>query len=365
MRTVHMNAVLKAALMVLGSGAVLLLAGAFPLAGAPGVYRGGLMLLLGLAVVVLCLWGAWRVARGHMVRLICGMLCLFLACAGLVAAWRFGELAVGLQGKDDVAGAIAALWFGRVGLLCNAMVGLLFTAIFGFLTLRLMQRRLWLAALHIWVALLLVGANVDFFGAEVNYRVSVPPVSDGRSWVSIGGEESPAIRISVLSFEVQRYEDAAVCTLLHHVNGAWQPVGAPVRQGEEYVLGEERWPVSSLRSEPGMAQRYLLLPGKPLRMLLEGAAPVKDYRAICRLTICRPTGDEVREELLRVNHPISCEGYLIYLMNYTPPTHAGQPLMVDMEVRRAPGRVPALLSMLGIIICTFGWCFSKREEVAA
>lgn len=355
-----MGRLMKATLMALAAGCVLLLAGAFPLAGAPGVYRGGLMVSLGLVVIVLCLWGAWRLARGQVWRLLGGMLCLFLAVAGCVGVWRFGTMACFLGARGTESVAAVAVWFGRVGMICHALVAAMFVGIFGYLALRLMRQRLWLAALHGWVALLLVGANVDF-KQEVSYRLSAPSVADGSAEVSVGsGEER--IGIAVLSFDVQRYDDATPCTLLQHVDGEWRALGTPQREGDVYVLGNERWAVDSLQRAPGLAGRFLLLPGKPTRMLMEGAAPVKDYRATCRMTT---RGGQVREEVLRVNHPISCEGYLVYLMSYTMPTQEGMPPRVDIELRRAPGRLPALLSMLGIIICAFGWAFCPREEVAA
>lgn len=358
-----MSKLLKATLLLLGAGCVLLLAGGLPWGGVPGVYRGGLMIILGLVALAFCLWGAWRLARGHIARLLCGELCLFLACAGVVAVWRFGCSAASFPGEVDVDMAVTAAIFGRVGLVCHALVGLLFAGIFGFLTLRLMTRRLWLAALHVWLAMLLLGANVDFC-SELTLKMSAPVDASGEAYCA-HGSDTEMMRIAVVGFDVLRYEDAATYSLLRHENGAWQPIGAPERQGNELVLGEERWPMDSLRSAPGILQRFALLKGEPPRMLLENPAPVKEYRATCRITLQKAEGDEVREEVLRVNDPIYCEGYWIYLMNYTQPARFDEPVVVDLEVRRAPGRWLALFAMLGIIMCSFGWAFGRREEVAA
>ena len=359
-----MNRLLKTTLMVMGAGGVLLLAGAFPLAGAPGVYQSGLMVLLGQVVMLLCLWGAWRIARGHKGRLLCGMLCMFFACAGIVAAWKCTLLAIEFPGKE-VEGGVAALWFGRMGLICYVLVGALFAVIFGFLTLRLMNRRLWLAALHAWVVVMLVGVDIDFVAAGVNQviKIELPPSRDGSTYIGFGetGEGKTYIRIAMLDFDI-RHHEAASCTLLRHANGRWVPIGEPKRQGADYVYGEERWPADSLRSTEGMPRRFLLLPGEPPRMLLEGPTAVKEYRATCRITLIRQEGDEVRDEVLRVNHPISIEGYTLYLMSYKLPTHKDDPIIVEMELRRAPGRKAVLLAMLGIILCAFGWAFSPQKE---
>ena len=50
-----MSSWLKGGIMALGAACVLLLAGAFPLLGAPEVYRSGAMLLLGVITIILCL----------------------------------------------------------------------------------------------------------------------------------------------------------------------------------------------------------------------------------------------------------------------------------------------------------------------
>ena len=78
-----MTALLKGGIMALGAACVLLLAGAFPLMGAPEVYRSGAMLLLGGLTVLLSLWGGWRLAAGARGRLVFGLVCLFFTIAGL------------------------------------------------------------------------------------------------------------------------------------------------------------------------------------------------------------------------------------------------------------------------------------------
>lgn len=353
-----MNALLKATAMTLGAGCVLLLAGGFPLAGAPGVYGCGLMLLLGWVVALLCLWGAWRLSAGARVRLICGLVSVFLACAGVVAVWDFGRAVVEFSGEGMGSVSAVALWFGRLGLVSYALVGLMFAGIFGFFAVRLMHRRLWLVALHLCVPLLLLGAHIDYVAESVDtLRI---PVGGAAVQAPHGG-----FSISIPDFEVSRYEDAAKYTLLRHEGGAWRPIAMVDRQGDELVVGGERYAISELHRAPDSEQRFLLLPGAPPRLLLEGLAPVQEYRARCRLTINGAQGQTTREELLRVNDPISCEGRLIYLMNYIPATTSGSSTLVEVQVRRAPGRLPALLGMVGIILCTAGWAFSNQEKKTA
>ncbi len=85
-----MSTLLKACLMALGAGCVLLFAGGFPQLGAPSLYHGGAMLLLGVLLAGLSLWGALRLAKGNVLRLCFGLFCSFLAVIGLVALLRYG-----------------------------------------------------------------------------------------------------------------------------------------------------------------------------------------------------------------------------------------------------------------------------------
>lgn len=360
-----MSKSLVMSLLVLSAGCVLLLAGGIPYGGVPMVYRGGLMLLLSLVVLVLSLWGAWRLSHGGRARLVCGLLCAFLASAGALGAWYLFSLLVnfpGLAAAGSEAGPTVASLAGMLGFGCMGLVGVLFAGIFGFLAVRIMQRRLWLAALHLCVVVLLVGINLNYRSGESRV-ISVPVGGDQAAvtWLPADGAE-PGFGLRIREFEVQYYEGAETYTLLRHEGGAWVPAGTPVRRGDDVVLGEERWPVAALSVGQGMNNRYLLLPGSPARLLLEATpAPVKLYRARCSIHTRGAQGDSVTEAELRVNHPIQAAGYMLYLMSYEP-GRAGKPTALMLQLRYAPGRGLVIFSMLGIIMCTFGWAFSSKES---
>ena len=156
--------------MALGAACVLLLAGAFPLLGAPEVYRSGAVLLLGALSVLLCFWGGWRLAAGARGQLVCGLVFLFFTVAGLNMLFLYGAKAL------EYAAIGGAMWAGFVGMGCVALTGVVFMAVFGFLCCRVMNKRiLWLAGAHWAVALLGIGAFVDAGGlrAFAGERLSV------------------------------------------------------------------------------------------------------------------------------------------------------------------------------------------------
>lgn len=343
----RMKKSIKATLMALGAVAVLLLAGGFPPTGVPGVYHGGAMLLAGLAALVLCLWGAWRLAAGQRALLAVGLVCIFLALAGVCGFWSFGAEAY------RMARVGGPMWFGAVGVGCMAAIGMLFAAIFGFLAWRVMSRKLWLAALHLCGALTLLGAWGDaLYGQE--QPLSLPIGSPGEPLpLSGGGTLLPF----VTHFDITRYEGSESYTLLRHENGRWVPLGTPQRQGDAVVYGTESWPVEQLQRVARMPQPFLLIPGQPPRLLLQNEAPVKGYRADCRFTIRSGTEqpEEVRELTLRVNEPAAVAGWRFYLMSYRPLSGGG--VRVELLARRAPGRWLTLLGLWGIILCTAGWCY--------
>ena len=131
-----MSSVLKLSIMALGAACVLLLAGGFPLMGAPAVYRGGAMLLLGLVSTLLCLWGAWQIAAGQRVRLVFGLVFLFFAVIGLVMMGSYASqgFAFAQQGGP--------MWMGALAMFCTALSGVVFFVVFGYLTYRVMTRLL-------------------------------------------------------------------------------------------------------------------------------------------------------------------------------------------------------------------------------
>lgn len=347
-----MSKLLKGTLMTLGAVAVLLLAGGFPPTGVPGVYHGGAMLLAGLVVFALCLWGTWRLAKGQLAQLLVGLLCVFLAGAGAVGLWLFGAEAWRL------AGIRGPMWFGAVGVGCMAAIGALFAGIFGFLAWRLMHRGLWLAALHLSTALVLVGAGTDILYSQ-EQALSLPVGSPGTP-LPLGSGGS--LTLLVKNFEIERYEGSESYELMRHEGGRWVHLGTPQRQGEYIVYEGESWPINQLKRLAQMPRPFLLIPGQPPRLLLQGEAPVKAYHAYCQLTLRHGEQQETQELTLRVNEPATCEGWRFYLMSYRPLRDGT--MRVELLARRAPGGFLTLLGFIGIMLSTAGWCYRPQAANA-
>lgn len=341
---------LKASLMVIGAVCVLLFAGGFPRLGAPDLYRGGAMLLLGVIGAMLSLWGAVRLAAGQAVRMIVGMLLAFLALAGVAVLLRYGAGAVDLAQKGG------AMWAGAVGMGCTALTGLLFVAIFGYLATRLLTPRLWLAMAHVSVFLVALGAYLDFCG-EVTATLALP--ADGsvraRSVQTEDEREWPlGFSLAVKEFEVSFYDDVTRYEIASARNGRWEnPQELSLRDGRLW-LGNESWPLSDLKTAPGIDRPFLMLPGETPRLIMQMPPTVKEYRALCELQTDYKGMPESRTELLRVNEPIECKGWLISLMSYRP---MGNSQLVIMQVRRAPGRICAMSGMLGLLLSLAFWCW--------
>lgn len=348
---------LRATLIVLGGVCLLLLAGGFPLLGTPEVYRSGIMLLLGVAAGVLALWGGWRLAVGQRAQFIFGLVSTFFAMVGLVVVWRYGCRAV------DYAGQGGPMWFGAVGMACTAVVGGLFTTIFGYFVLRLMKRRLWLAGAHWSLVLLAIGVYTDYC-CEVTAVAQLP--SNGRVTVCEvmtpeGEKVQLPFTLRVDSFATTYYGEDTF-SLYRREGSGWELIGHPEQEVDCLRYGDELWALEDLRMSEGMPQPYLLLPGEPERLLMRDARPVKSYSAACHIETDYRGRRELRDEVVRVNEPIECKGWLIYLNSYTP---MGRSTLVTLQLRRAPGRVAALSGMVGLILCTACWCWWRREGAAA
>lgn len=343
--------------MSLGAACVLLLAGAFPLMGAPEVYRSGAMLLLGGLVVLLCLWGGWRLATGLRWQLIVGLIFLFFTVTGLNMLVQYGAKAV------EYAGIGGPMWAGAVGMGCVALTGAVFMAVFGFLCCRVMNRRvLWLAGAHWAVALLGIGAFAD---AAYEVRVPVTLPADARTelteLVLDDGRILPlGFRLRVDDFEVKHYDDATytIYTFDKGRPGAAQPVEC---RGDMLHLGQECWPVSALKSAPGMPHPFLMLPGTPARVLVQKPGTVRDYCAKLVAFTDHRGRPETHKADLRVNSPFACKDWRFSLSSYRDD---GGRYEVLMQARRAPGRFAALCGMVGIIICTAVWCWWRKEGQA-
>ena len=160
-------------------------------------------------------------------------------------------------------------------------------------------RRLWLAGLHLSLVLLLVGVGLDAAG-ELRCPFLLP--ADGRSELSSvlrpdNRREPLGMSLCLESFEVQRYASAG--------------------------------------------------------------APVKDYRARCRVT---PEGAAPFTAELTVNRPLDCAGWRISLLDYR--RYRGQTL-VRLQARRSPGRLVVRAGLVGTMLFSCLWCWwPKRKEVA-
>lgn len=354
----EMSKSLKATLMVIGAACVLLFAGGFPRLGAPEVYRGGAMLLLGVIGAVLSLWGAARLATGSLLRFLFGMLLAFFALAGVAVFLRYGAAALELAGQGG------AMWAGAIGMGCTALTGVLFVCIFGYLATRLLTCRLWLAMAHFSVFLIALGAYLDFCG-EVTATL-VLPADGSRSASAVradDGTEWPlGFTVTVKDFDVSYY-DTERYEIAVSRNGRWENARELKLRDGRLVLGEESWPLSSLKTAPGIDRPFLLVPGEPPRLIMKMPPPVREYRALCEVQQVHRGMSETREELLRVNEPIERAGWLLSLMSYQP---MGSSSLVIMQARRAPGRIPAMAGMLGLVLSLAFWCWGlgRRTESA-
>lgn len=344
-------------LMVLGAACLVLLIGGFPLWGEPSVYRSGLMLGLGISAGLLSLWGGWRLAVGQRARFVCGLVSTFFACAGVVVFWQYGGKAL----QYTTMGGL--MWLGALGMACTAMVGLLFTSIFGYFAYRFMTRRLWLAGVHWSLFVLALGAYLDYCG-EVRAFAQLP--SHGRTSVcevmtAEGEKVQLPFTLRVDAFHASYYGDDSYSLYLRQGEG-WELLGHPEVVVDCLKYGEEMWALENLQSAPGMPQPFMLLPGsdeQPDRLLMRNARPVKDYAATCHIETEHRGRNEVRDEVVRVNAPLQCKGWYIYLNSYSTMSSS---TLVTLQLRRAPGRFPALAGMVGVILCTACWCWWRREE---
>ena len=243
-----MKKALSATLMLLGALCVLLLAGGFPLMGAESVYRGGAMLLAGGLSLALAAWGAWSLAAGARARLIIGAVFLFFAVAGVAVLRRFGLMAC------DFASQGGVMWWAALAMCCTALVGCIFTGVFGYLVTRLYTPRLWLAAAHLWLAVLLLGV-----AADVAWEVKSPLVlpADGQ-------------------------------TEVHEL---------VTEQGEILPL-KFALTVKDFAVEP------------------DDVGGVKAYRATCHIVTDHKGRREEYDRTLAVNEPLECKGWLISLDSY-------------------------------------------------
>lgn len=344
-------------LMALGAGLVLLLGGGCPILGAPEVYRSGAMLALAALVAILGLWGAYTLSRKKAPRLLLGMLFAYMAVVGLVVLREYG-----LKGLEYCAQG-GPMIFGAVGQFCTALVGVIFTSVFGYLTSRLMTRRLWLAALHLCVSVMVCGAFIDY-AYEVKERVTVPANGSQvlESVQTAEGSELLGFKLRVLDFHESFYDDAPTYSLFTmQADGAGETVEVACEDGMLLVDGE-RIPATELKKAPNLPPPCKVLPGNPPRVVVQNPPTVKEYSSTCEVATIHRGREEKYNATLRVNEPLSVKGWQVYLESHG--MNRGEPC-VCLLLRRAPGRLAVISGMVGIIVCTACWCWWRKEDEAA
>lgn len=361
--------------MILGAACVLLVAGAFPVLGAPVVFKGGVMILLGVVAALLSLWGGWRLSAGKHAQFIFGLVSLYFTTSGLIAAWMYGSKAV----SHAMLGG--AMWFGALAMVCTMVVGLLFATIFGFFLLRLMKPRLWLAGAHWCCALIVAGAMVDFC-AEKNAYLYATAGSGGRIDQVVtpaGGPLPLGFALQVNDFKVAHYDTPQTAPARHHLmirenrgeyeafvymQNRWVPLppGHLKREGTVLHLGERTFNVADVKAHPGLTHPCLMV-SSPMPAGISSSGTVQEYSADCTVYTDHRGRPETRHENLRVNHPIACKDWHLYLLSYDYNPISNK-VTVLLQARKAPGRWYTLAGMVGLIICTACWCWWKREKIA-
>ena len=346
------NPMLRATGMLLGALCVLLLAGGLPWGGIEAVYGGGLMRVLGGLAGGVAVWAAWKLSAGHRLRMLVGRVALFFVVSGvgvLLHCWEKAQHCASLGG---------GMWFGAVGMGCLAVVGVLFSVIFGYLAhLCLRVEKLWLAVAHLGIVLVVVGAFVDVCCEQrlaVTRHVGAPSVLQGKS-----ADKLAPFEVEVKDLHVERYASSESYTLLVHRSGRWLPIAVAKREGDSFRCGQEIWPVENLRALPGGEGRYLALPGSPARVLVQQPGQVREYRAVCRFSPTLGEG-EGRDVTLRVNHPASLDHWQIYLMNCSADGR-----QVQLLLRCAPGRPLVFAGLLGVLLSCFAWAFRDKRSTRA
>jgi len=320
--------------------------------------------LAGILAVCLSLCGAYCLAKGQIPRLIGFVIASFFCVAGLLVSFRFG------------AEALENFYKGGFGLLvgismaCTACTGLLFFGIFGYLLKRIASKTLSLAMVHISLVLLASGAYIDYYyeeNAMVEIIVGAPhSVKDVRLIEDEASSDDALQELStsriplgfsirVKEFNITHYPNAPY-TLYRMKNKAWEPYkkGLLAHRGRITYKGES-WNIEDMQNIAEQNQNFLLIEGFPQRLLLQDTPSVKEYLALCELTDKK--GMLIEE--LRVNDPIVRYGWQLSLVKHQ--SIAGQQIL-QIQARRAPGRILAKIGMVGLILSVTAWCWWRKKE---
>ncbi len=330
---------------------LLLVAGALPAGGAPAVYRGGLMVFLALVLGLLSLYAVLRLAGREWWRLALALAMGFLFVGGVAAMWMYG-----LEGWRFASGG-EWRWLGGLGLWCTAFIGAGMAAVGGLGVYKLMNGRLWLAAVHLSLVAMGLGCMADMTG-EVKGMVAMPSAQNRgraamRDRLEDEGKAYPfGFSIGVKNFEVTYYESKTY-GLYAYEGRSWKHLASTeAEDGGISFPGESRLSESDVKPLPGMPRPMYVLGGG--KVVVKEEAPVKSYEALCVIE----DGKDSVELPVRVNEPLFRGDWIFYLLSFRDVR--GEPV-VQMMARRSPGRIWMLGGIAGLLVSTAFWCWMPRE----
>lgn len=338
--------------MLMGAALLLLVAGALPVGGAPAVYRGGLMLVLAAAMGLVSLYAVFRLAGREWWRLALALAMGVLFVGGISAVWMYGR-----EGWRFASGG-EWRWLGGLGLWCTAFFGAGMAAVGGFGVYRLMNRRLWLAALHLALVAMGLGCMADYT-EEVKGMVAMPsaqnrekPVMHDR--LDDRGQAYPfGFSIGVKNFEITYYESKTYGLYSYTGKGWKRLASAEAENGRVVFPGEIEIADREVRPLPGMPRPMYVHGGG--KVVVKEEDPVKSYEALCVIE----DGKETVELPVRVNQPIFYGEWIFYLSSFREGPVGGP--IVLMTARRTPGRLWMLGGIAGLLVATAFLCWMPGE----
>lgn len=342
--------------MLMAAALLLVVAGALPVGGAPEVYRGGLMLALAAAILLASLYAAFRLAGREWWRLVLALVMGFMLVGGVAAAWMYG-----LEGWH-FARSGEWKWLGSLGMWCTAFFGCGMAVVGAWGLYRLLDRRLWLAAMHLALVAMGVGCLADCAG-EVKGMMTMPSARKAgrvamRERLAVGERVYPfGFSVGVKDFKISYYDNAAYGLYEFTGTGGWKRLAlAHEEEGGRLAFpGGVNLLAKELKTLPGMPRPMHVLGGG--RVVVEEEPTVKSYEAVC---VIEEEG-KLTEQIVRVNEPLHYKDWIFYLLSYRD-AH-GVP-SVQMMARRSPGRPWMLGGIGGLALSTVFWCWSPDKQKA-
>lgn len=338
--------------MLMAAALLLVVSGALPVGGTPAVYRGGLLLALAAAISLASLYAALKLSGRQWWRLALALLMAFMLVGGVSAAWMYG-----LEGWRFAQGG-EWKWLGSLGMWCTAFFGCGMAIVGAWGMYRLLDRRLWLAALHLSLVAMGLGCFADYMG-ETKGMMTLPSAQNtGRmamheQLVDEGRAYPFGFSVGVKNFEVSYYGNGSY-GLYEFAAGRWKRLAlADERDGRVSFPGDVDVAVKDIKDLPGMPRPMYVIGGG--RVVVKEEAPVKSYEATCVVE----QGNQLTEHMVRVNEPLFCGDWIFYLLNYRD-VH-GVP-HVQMMARRSPGRLWMLGGIGGLLLSTVFWCWMPAQQ---